>query len=86
MKNKKIQDNGKRVWLGLVELNVGLELRSRKFADDLGLIHKDGLETCHHKFDLPWRGSNEKESLPVFTAVEKDVLVNWIFTINNTGL
>ena len=25
-------------------------------AEDLGLIPKDGPETCHHNFDLPWRG------------------------------
>ena len=36
-------------WVG--GFNVGLELLS-----SLGLIPKDGPETCHHNFDLPRMG------------------------------
>ena len=39
----------------LVGFNVGFELRWWAFADGLGLIPKDGAETCHHNFDPPLR-------------------------------
>ena len=44
--------------------NVRLERRRLTIADGLGVTLEDGLETCHHSFDLPRRGWLPRFGIP----------------------